>query len=345
MQIHINARFLTQRITGVQRFAIELCKQLRLLDQSIQFVAPNNIIHHELAKELDVKIIGKKSGHLWEQLELPNYLKKHNNPVLLNLCNTAPIFYNRNFVTIHDLAVIDFPSAYSFQFRKFYQFLLPNIAKNALHVFTVSQFSKRRIKEEFKVDSTVIHNSVSDAFKQVNSQEKKNYILSVSSLDPKKNFKGLVNAFISAELSNYQLIVIGSENKSFKSQDIPVDQPNIIFTGYVSDQKLIELYQEATLFVYPSLYEGFGIPPLEAMACGCPTLVSDIPSLREVCMDASVFFDPKSPHDLSEKLIQVIADKNLQTDLKTKGLLNVNRFSWEKSANELTKYMEKFTNI
>lgn len=343
MQIYINARFLTQRITGVQRFAIEISKQLLLLDPSIQFIAPKNIIHHELAKELGVKIVGKYTGHLWEQYELPAYLRLKKSPVLLNLCNTAPLLYRRNFVTIHDLAVIDFPSAYSILFRKFYQFLLPKIARKALHVFTVSQFSSERIKKEFKVDSTVIYNSVSESFKPGEKSEKKKYILSVSSLDPKKNFKGLVDAFLLAEFDDYQLIVIGSKNKSFNAQDIPVEHSNITFTGYVSDQQLISLYKEATVFVYPSLYEGFGIPPLEAMASGCPTLVSNIPSLREVCDNASLYFNPLDSNDISNHLKRIVLDTNLQLSLIKSGYSNLNRFSWQKSALAIRKSMEKFT--
>jgi glycosyltransferase involved in cell wall biosynthesis len=341
--LFVNARFLTQRITGVQRFAIEICKQLIKLNPAIQFVAPSNIIYKELANEFDVKIVGKHSGHIWEQYELPKYLKSIGSPVLLNLCNTAPLFYKSNLVTIHDLAVFDFPKAYSFLFRNFYQFLLPAIAKRALHVFTVSQFSQKRIEEVFSIQSTVIYNSVSDAFKPSVDTIKKKMILSVSSLDPKKNFRGLVRAFIKADLKEYQLVVIGSNNKAFQVQDIPINHPNVVFTGYVSDEELLVLYQEASMFVYPSLYEGFGIPPLEAMASGCPTLVSDIPSLREVCQDASIFFDPTNIELIAEKIVHLSSDQVLRNSLIEKGYLQVKKFSWEGSTEILLNDIKKIT--
>ena len=148
----VNSRFLTQNITGVQRFAIEISKQLKkLLNSKIQFVAPKNIIHKDLAEELDVKVIGYNTGHLWEQIDLPLYLSSIGKPLLLNLSNTAPLFYKNKIVTIHDVAFKRFPQTYSFKFRMFYNLLIPIILKNSKHILTVSEFSKNEINKIYGI--------------------------------------------------------------------------------------------------------------------------------------------------------------------------------------------------
>lgn len=336
-KIYVNARFLTQQTTGVQRFAAEISKQLASLYQNIEFISPPQIINHDIAKVLNVKIVGKHSGHRWEQLELPKFLKNQNNPVLLNLANTAPYFYSNSFVVIHDLAVYDFPQSYSIGFKTFYKILLPKIAKNAIKLFTVSDFSRSRIKEILHQDSLIIKNGVDDKFSFNPSVKKEKFILAVSSQDPKKNFSRLIEAFCLSGIRDYELKVIGSQNRNFRKSDFPVKAENINFAGYVSDEELKVLYSKATAFVYPSLYEGFGIPPLEAMASGCPTLVSDIPSLKEVCGDASIYFNPLDTNEIARKIEKVCYYPETQTYLIEKGLQNVNKFSWKSSAEKLLK--------
>lgn len=333
----VNARFLTQPISGVQRFAIEISKNLAEHPE-ITFLAPKNILHEDLAKSLKVKVIGRFKGHLWEQFDLPVFLRNQQSPILLNLSNTAPLFYSKNIVIIHDMAVWDVPQSYSFIFRKFYSFLLPRIARSAVKVFTVSEFSKKRIKEVLQIDTDVVYNSVSEKFVVPSERNKENKILAVSSLDPKKNFENLIKAFQLAKLKDFKLIVLGTKNKVFKSKHLEKlihADPNIEFTGYVSDEELIKHYQSATVFVFPSFYEGFGIPPLEAMACGCPTIVSDIPSLREICQDASIYVDPFSISDIAQKLTQTCSSRTIQETITQRGITRVKSFSWKTSANLL----------
>ena len=147
--IVVNARFLTQPLTGVQRFAFEISRALRDLcnDKDLHFVAPSNILTPKKAKELDVEIIGSHTGHLWEQLDLPLYLRKVGNPLLLNFCNTAPIFYKNKLSTIHDITYIRYPQTFSKSFRYFYKVAIPLVLKTSRHVFTVSNFSKQEISD------------------------------------------------------------------------------------------------------------------------------------------------------------------------------------------------------
>jgi len=338
--IIINARFLTQKITGVQRFAAELSKRLKKEAPHIIFVAPRNILHKELAEELGVIIIGRLTGALWEQIELPFFLKKHNPDIVLNLCNTAPLLYKKNIVTIHDLAVWDFPSAYSFPFRIFYKLLLPRIAHKALKIVTVSKFSKSRIMEILSIKEeriAIISNAAANFFCKSES-EKQKYILAVSSIDPKKNFKRLIKAFQKANLPDYKLYLAGNAHGIFQDNGlkslIEADS-RIQFTGYVSDSELEKLYQRADFFVYPTLYEGFGIPPLEAMASGCPVIASEIPAIQEVCGDACLYINPESVNDIADKITVLAYDKTLKEKLIQRGIKQSEDFSWEASGSNL----------
>ena len=124
----INSRFLTQEITGVQRFAIEISLRLKdLLKDNVLFVAPYNVIQSEIAKRLNVQIIGNHTGHLWEQWDLPHYLKKNGSPLLLNLCNLAPLRYKNKISTIHDVSFVRYPQTFSKKFLFFYKFMIPKI--------------------------------------------------------------------------------------------------------------------------------------------------------------------------------------------------------------------------
>ncbi len=241
------------------------------------------------------------------------------------------------------MAVFDFSSAYSFLFKKYYQFILPQIGQSAKKVFTVSCFSQERIKIHLGIPSIVIPNGVNQKFNQTENPGKDKYILAVSSLDPKKNFAGLINGFLSADIKDYTLKVIGSSNRVFNKSTQVKHYNNVTFTGYIKDEELKQLYQNATAFIYPSFYEGFGIPPLEAMASGCPTIVSDIPSLREVCGDASVYVNPYDTADIANKLKEVCYNSELQAYLHKKGLENIRRFSWEDSSIKLMHYISEAT--
>ena len=344
----LNCRFLTQETTGVQRFCIEISRKLKKLHKNnIQFVSPINIIYKDLAKELEIKIIGDKTGHLWEQIDLPKYLEQNNSPLLLNLANTAPLFYKNKIVTIHDIAYERFPESFDWKFRLVYKLLIPKIIKSSKHIFTVSEFSKSELIEFYKTkdsDISVVYNAVNKIFKSVEKPFKYKYILAVSSLNYQKNFHSLIKAFNLLEDKNIKLYLVGGLNKNFAGLELLKDienNKNIIFQGRVNDDELIKLYSNAKCFVFPSLYEGFGIPPLEAQACGCPVVCSNVASLPEVGgEDSVVYCDPYNIEDIKEKIELVLGDDKLQKELIQKGFENIKRFSWEKSAQKIINIIE-----
>lgn len=350
--IYVNARFLTQNITGAQRCAIEISRALKRLQPDINFLAPGNIIHKELSGLFEVKRVGKLSGHFWEQVELPDYLKKQGKPLLLNLVNTAPLNYKNKAVTIHDLSFLRHPEWFSKSFYLLYSFLIPKIIRNSRYVITVSEFSKREIIELLKIPQDkikVIYNAVSEEFNDPKiigdaiGNKHGDYILAVSSLDPRKNFKNLILAFNSLNIPGLKLVVVGRENKRiFNDKEIgkAANSANVEFTGYISDSQLAGLYRNAKLFVYPSLYEGFGLPPLEAMSCACPVIVSKLASLPEVCKEGAYYIDPFKIESIAEGIKKVLNDQALREDLMRKGRERIKLFSWANSAKKLIEVLK-----
>lgn len=334
--IVINARFLTQPISGVQRFGIEISKELKKSDVRFEFFAPKNILHKKLAKELGVKIIGTGllKGHLWEQIILPFYILRKR-ALLVSFCNTAPVLLKNQIVTIHDLAFMVNPNWFSKKFSKVYNILIPLIAKKSKHILTVSEVSKKEIIHKLKVPPTkitVAYNAISSIFlNKTNHKEKltEDYILTVSSHNPRKNFKNLIDAFYLMPESKLKLYVIGNFNRNFNNTDLNIlKNSRIKFLENVTDQALLKYYQNAKLFVYPSLYEGFGIPIIEAMSQNIPICVSDIDVFHEVCGNNCLYFDPFDIEDIKTKMIECLKKNN---DCN----YHLEKYNWEFSAKKI----------
>jgi glycosyltransferase involved in cell wall biosynthesis len=350
--IIVNSRFMTQPITGVQRFAIEICIRLKKhFKDEIQFVTPSNIINYKLAKELDAQIIGKKTGHLWEQIDLPKYLIKNNKPLLLNLCNTAPLFYKNKIITVHDVAFEVFPETYSKGFVFFYKFLIPRIMRNSLKVITVSEFSQKEIIKYYKLASDkikVVHNAAGDEFKNMVDidLEKENYFLAVSSLNSRKNLLFVMDAFNIFNASNpsFKLFIIGGiDTKSFSTLNLSEykKNPNIDFKGRVSDSDLIKYYSNAKSFIYPSLYEGFGIPPLEAQKCGTPVILSKETCFPEIFKNSVLYCDIKDVNSLVEQMENVLNERTRNQIIRD-GKKNGKKYNWESNSILFISVINKF---
>ncbi|GAB4186251.1 MAG: glycosyltransferase family 1 protein [Calditrichia bacterium] len=346
--IVINGRFLTQPITGVQRFAIEISRKLKkILGDKLLIISPDQIIHREIGEELGVVTTGKLSGHLWEQIELVRFLKKNRSPLLVNLCNTAPIRYTNKIVTLHDIAYEKFPESFTVKFRLLYKFLVPKILSTSKHVITVSEFSKKEIMEFYNLSPqkiSVVYNAVNNHFKPQKSETADKYIFALSSNNYQKNFHSLLKAFRMLNRNDVKLIVGGGKNPRVNQvsvQEYSQVEDNIVFTGRLTDEELIQYYSNAECFVFPSLYEGFGIPPLEAQACGCPVIASNAASLPEILSDSAYFVNPIDIAEISDAINLLINSNELKATLIQKGFENVARYSWEKSANKLMTIIER----
>ncbi len=349
--IIVNARFLTQQTTGVQRYAIEISLQLKnILKDKIIFVAPTNILQYEIAHLLDVKLIGNFKGHLWEQLDLVYYLRKNNSPYLLNLTGLSPLLYNKTIMMVPDMSFMRHPEWFSFTYRLVYNYLYPINIKKAKRIITISEFSKKEIYDFFpKLERKIMitYCSISNIFNNLTNKQfyNFNYILAVSSLDPRKNFLKLVQAFNSMNTRDIKLVIVGSENRLFANELLKEElskNKNIILTGYVNDDDLKALYTNAKCFIYPSIYEGFGIPPLEAMACGTPVIASDISSLPEVCGEAAYYIDPFDQNSIAKGIEKLLYDDDLCKSLIINGYMQLSKFSWKSSAEKIKLLLEEY---
>ena len=349
MNIYINGRFLTQRITGVQRYAREIVGALDKLlleknsDVEWCILSPTNIIEDLPTKYIKRKKCGKLTGHLWEQIELPYYAK---DGYLINLCNCAPLIKKNQLVAIHDAAIAAFPQAYSWKFRIWYRIMCSVCGQRADKIVTVSQFSCSELHKYFNIDKEkikVVYNGIDhmdrieadDSIIEELNLSKGGFVFAVSSKNPTKNFSLVLKA--ARLLPDVKFVIAGGSNNAVFASDNREFLNNVTYTGYVSDEKLISLYRHAAVFVYPSLYEGFGIPPLEAMSQGCPVIVSDCASLPEVCGKNAMYCKPQDGEILANKIVGVFSGEMVKIDIK-----NIkHKYSWDKSARCLKDYVQQ----
>jgi glycosyltransferase involved in cell wall biosynthesis len=356
VKIFINGRYLTQKITGVQRNAFELTKHLLPLIKNAVVLVPDETINKSYhIDNWPLLKAGKLKGVLWEQFSLPFFLKKQKEKsLLINLTNTAPLSYSNQVVSIMDMTTFIEPAWFNKKFAYYYQWLVPKIVKRSRAVFTISENSKRDIikftgikEEKIKVLYCGISEiflspfeNHSDILERLGLKTQK-YLMAVSSLDPRKNFKKLIESFFETDI-DIPLVIVGSKGKVFGDAGvINYNSSRIIFTGYISDEDLKQLYKSSLCFVYPSLYEGFGIPPLEAMASGCATIVANTSSLPEVCNDASLYVDPYDSESIASAIKNLVNDESLRSSLVIRGFENVKRFSWELTAAKALKEIQE----
>ncbi|MGX6445628.1 glycosyltransferase family 4 protein [Neobacillus sp. K501] len=347
-KIYINGRFLSQKLTGVQRVAIELTKQLDLINGlNVTILLPKNAeISIGNFKNIKIKKVGFLKGHLWEQIELPFYCT---DGFLLNFCNTAPILKKMQTVIIHDAAVFSVPNAYSITFRIWYKFLFSILFRKLKIIITDSHFSKRELVKHLKVEDEKISiiSLGKDHFSQLNANNEvvskynliQPYFFAVSSLHPNKNFKVILQAIELLDIDTFEIVIAGGANPKIFHNSINMDQDKVKYLGYVSDEDLKGLYKNAFAFIFPSIYEGFGLPPIEAMDSGCPVIASTYASIPEVCGEAAIYFDPKDPSDLADKMIQLLSNENLHSDLKRRGLDHSNKYTWDLSLQKLLEVL------
>jgi glycosyltransferase involved in cell wall biosynthesis len=334
-KVVVNTKVLRTPLTGVQRYILEL---LRRFGDKVQAVAPK-------------KDLFGIQGQLWEQLALPHYSR---GKLLFSPASTGPLLVAKQVVTIHDVAFVDRPEGFNPKFRAFYRFLVPRLARRVRAVITDSAFSRERLIEWARVSPShvhAIHLGVDQRFspQQIDSVERVRnmlkipspyYILSLGSIEPRKNLPRLLVAWerIRRELpQEVWLVVAGGKGKSSVFNDVKIQElpPQVYLTGRVADEFLPALYSGALAFVYPSLYEGFGLPPLEAMACGTPVLTSNVTSLPEVVGDAGLLVDPYNVDAIGHGIRHLVEDSALREELKRKGLERAKQFTWERTA-ELT---------
>lgn len=344
--IVINARFLTQQVSGVQRFAEQLCLELANLRDDLLFVAPHGIRRSESAERLQVRCIGRHRGHLWEQLDLPLWLARQGNPPLLSLCNTAPLAWRNQIAAHHDITYVRHPESYSRRFRSVYRCLTPLLLRRARALVTVSEFSRSELCSHYRYPAERVHvvpNAVDARFQPPAGEAHAStpYLLAVASPAAHKNIRRMVQAFLRLKVcADTELRIIGGLHPAFAAAPDIEGSPRIRMLGRLDDAELVRQYQGATAFVFPSLYEGFGIPPLEAQACGCPVIAARAASIPEVLGESALYFDPRDIEDMAFCMTRVLLDEGLRADLRRRGQANVARYSWQRSAQQVSQLID-----
>lgn len=350
--IWINGRFLSQRTTGVQRYARQILIQWdrMLANGEIDFepytlsvVTPPGTDGKLSLASITIRPGGRLRGHLWEQYDLPRLVR---GGCLVGFGNTGPLSVRGQVVTVHDAAVFDVPESYSVAYRVWHRMLLKPLCRRAGAVITPSRFSRQRIAARCAIDPATIH-VIPPAADHILDQPRddtvlerhglgdRRYILTVGTQAAHKNVSGVTEAVDRLEDPRLEVVVAGPQAGGVFAPTGAATSDRVTSVGYVSDGQLRSLYEHAVCFVFASRYEGFGLPPLEAMACGCPVVASDRSAIPEACGDAAVYFDPGEPAQLAEQVNRLVGDPSLQERCRQRGRQRAAEFSWAATAARL----------
>lgn len=335
-KIIVNGKFLTQRVTGVQRYAREILMELDKIISSNQIVlaVPHDVREIPKYKNIKVVRVGKTKGIMWEQLEFPFYVKKQHG-ISLNLCNVSPLF-DPGIVCIHDVKIKATPQYFSKKFLIWYNLLLANTAIRARKIITVSEFSKSEIIKYFKVNQNkiVVVPNAWQHYARIQYDEntlikyglKRNqYYFAMGSMEPNKNFKWIAEMAKRNSMDNFA--VAGSINKKVFAEGLGFECPdNMHLLGYVTDEEAKTLMRDCKAFLFPSFYEGFGIPPLEAVSAGAKkVVVSDIPVMHEIFGETANYINPVKSEKIS-------ALHDVKSDV-------LNNYAWSLSAKKMQELL------
>lgn len=295
----------------------------------------------------------------WEQLIQPFVLWQEKIDLLHSLAFVTPLVSPcPSVITIYDLSFVVFPQAFRYSKRLYLTLFTRLSARKARRIITISESTKRDavrllgVSPE-KVD--VVYCGVDKAFRPLPEREvapfrqkrglPDRFILFVGTIEPRKNVARLVEAYSRLKDRQVKLVIGGARGWLYEEVFARVEElgltGDVLFAGYIPPDELPLWYNAAELFVYPSLYEGFGLPPLEAMACGTPVITSNVSSLPEVIGEAGLTVDPMDSKGLSEAMNQVLGDEALRQSMRERGLARVSRFSWARAARETVEVYQR----
>ncbi len=353
--IWINGRFLGRKVTGVERVASEILAALSItyLNKQGLHQGPNFNLQFHWAVPKDyggllpiygadwpAHVIGTLDGHAWEQWSLARHRPQD---WLINLCNTAPLLRSKQVIFFHDAQVFALPDNFTWRFRLWYKCLLNIAGRRARVLLTNSVFSQQQLAKYTGINAEkfrVIHLGVDHMLRLTPSlptkvkqlEPNKPWVLAVSSASPNKNFAGALKA---ATAAGVHLVIAGQTHSKVFTQ-ITIDRSKVTEVGYISDEELAGLYANASCLLYPSFYEGFGLPPLEAMLMGCPVVVSQTSSMPEVCGTWARYCEPGNSDSIQQALEEVLAaNPEARQSIKMAGKEHASQFTWQRSAQAL----------
>lgn len=383
MIIGIDASRANRQIkTGVEWYSYYLIEELKKIttgDKNQFFLYTDQPLKGELKKmpnNWQEKVLSWPLKYLWTKIRLSWEMIKDKPDILFIPSHVLPIFFpKKTIITIHDLAYERYPKAYS-KFSRYYLRKNYKLAvRYAFKIIVPTEFTKKELINLYQADPEkieVIHLGYNDKiFRVIQNQEeidrvlkkykiRKPYLLFVGRVETKKGVKYLFEAYLKLNKSNdlkLNLVLVGKPGYGYKEiKDLKLKIKNLIEIGYIDQKDLVYLYNGAEIFIFPSLYEGFGLPILEAMACGIPVIASDLEPIREILVGkyhdreklgtenfaqmSAVLVPPENPEILAEKIKEVLENQELRQKMISKGLERVKNFSWQKCARETLKVLE-----
>jgi glycosyltransferase involved in cell wall biosynthesis len=345
MKICIDIQSVIAHQSGVARYTLGLVKGLsKICDKKdiilsyFNFLGGYGGLDFFLNKPIRI-MPGRMYNQLWKRFHGPSYNWLTGNYDVYHFPNFClpPISYGKSIITVHDLAFMRYPEYIEPKNLAFLRQEMPWSLKKADKIIAVSNFTKNELIEIFKVDPlkiSVIYEGIDDCFKKVKIKKlnlPESYMLFVGTLEPRKNIEGLIRAFNICRPKGHKLLVVGEKGWFYEDifkivKELGLEK-DVIFQGYVAQEDLPEVYSRAKVLVFPSFYEGFGFPPLEAMACGVPVVSTEF----EVLGNAARFIDPKNPEDIARGIDDVLKHSEVWI---SKGLDYVKKFTWKKTAED-----------
>lgn len=349
MRVGIDVSILSSPLTGIGRFALSLVQSLARLPEPVQWVllgAPSHFEGLPQAKNVTVHQVQGLMGWqriVWQQVRLPRLAVHYKLDVLHCPDFSRPIYASIPVVnTIHDLSYYSSHAYFSWSNRTYKRALTRIAVRKSSRLVADSNFTRAELLGRFRLDSSalsVIYLGVDQNPPGEPLRAENPYVLYVGTLEERKNLPNLIQGFALMRRQKgapHRLILAGKPGKGFERIQAAIEvsdcKASIEITGYVSRERVIQLYRAANVFIMPSLYEGFGIPVLEAMAAGIPVVCSRAASLPEVGGDAAEYFDPLSPQEIAAALAKVLRSESLCAEMRRKGLERAKLFSWDECA-------------
>jgi len=363
MRIGLDGLPLTKAKTGVGHYTFELARELARLEPrtSFELIYPSTYAHLSLPEtvampsnlKLDRVPVGPL-GRQWWSTGLPRHIRREGIDLFHGTNYDVPLWRRcATVLTIHDLSPLLFPQTHTRRSVVRTRRRLPLMVRTADAIITPTESVRRELAEYFKLTPEKIFavpEAARECFRPMKLTETESvrqrlgvgdeFLLAVGTIEPRKNLATLVTAFEEVmrarTQSALQLVIAGGagwlSGPLFEALKISPVRDRIVLTDYLDDDSLRSLYASCRVFVYPSIYEGFGLPPLEAMACGAPVIASRIPALAETTGDAALLFDHSSAKDLADKILGLMDDGQARQELSNAGLKRASEFSWERAA-------------
>lgn len=363
LKFFINGRFLSQKLTGVQRYAAEIVKAIDVLlaseqtpaslrNADWQLLTPVDASEQLQLERIKTRAVGRLRGHAWDQIDLARAAAGGR---LISLANSGPVFHRDHIVVIHDAQVFRRPDFFNWRYLAVHRTMGRLLARHA-SIATVSGFSRKELAEVLNLPATAIpvFPNSAEHFARTKPDpgiiarlglQPQNFFLYVGSRTKNKNLSVAIRAIELLDRTNVPLVIVGGDNSKVFQDNSSDGASGLLLAGRLTDSEIAALYAHASAFVFPSLYEGFGVPPLEAMIFGCPVIASTAEAVVETCADAAAYFDANDAVALKQLMLERLAIGAISDQERRRQQERVAFFSWQKSAKSLLDHLAPPTSV